>query len=111
MAINDPHDRSPRRPRSEPEIIPPGAEFRERRVFVSIDEEGGRQRIFIAQPGPFTVFFALLLGALALAAIVLVLFGVLLFWIPVLILIVAAILLSGTIRYYWWRLRHFLASR
>jgi len=103
----------PERPRSEPEIIPPGRGERrgERTIWVSLDDQGGTQRIYVAQPGPFAIIAALVIAGLVLAGIVLLLLGLVLFWIPVVILIVAALLLTGYIRYYWRRLRHWAASR
>jgi hypothetical protein len=113
---NDPASPPPERPRAEPEIIPPGQSGRrgghdERTIWVSVDEQGGTQRIYVAQPGPFAIIAALVIAALVLAGIVLLLFGLVLFWVPVIILIVAGFLAAGYTRYYWRRLRQWMASR
>jgi fatty acid desaturase len=112
---NDPASPPPERPRSEPEIIPPGQSGRrgggERTIWVSFDDQGGTQRIYVAQPGPFAIIAALVIAALVLAGIVLLLFGLVLVWIPVVVLVVAALLTTGYIRYYWRRLRQWTASR
>jgi len=39
------------------------------------------------------------------AVVVVALLGLVLIWIPVVIVLIAAAMLSGTIRYYWQRLR------
>ena len=110
---DDPSSRSPERPRSEPEIIPPGRPAGDGDGFVwtAIDERGETHRIYVARPGPFSVIVALFLAGLALAAVVLVLLSIALFWIPVVIFIIAAFLLSGYIRYYWRRLRYWAIGR
>ena len=103
----------PERPRSEPEIIPPprpGAQARPH-VWIAVDEHGGARRVYVARPGPFAILLALLVFGLILAAVVLVLLGVVLFWIPVAILVVAALLLSGAIRHNWRRLRAWASGR
>jgi len=114
MANRDDLDRDrPERPRSEPEIIPPsrgGGREGASRIWISVDESG-RERIYVARPGPFSIILALLFTGIVIAAVVLVLLGVVLFWIPVAIIIVAALILSGTIRYYWRRLRAWAAGR
>jgi Flp pilus assembly protein TadB len=83
----------------------------ERTIWVSFDDQGGTQRIYVAQPGPFAIIAALVIAALVLAGIVLLLFGLVLVWIPVVVLVVAALLTTGYIRYYWRRLRQWTASR
>ena len=111
---NDERSSRPERPRSEPEIIPPGRGGRRDGrgyVWTATDEHGGTQRIYVAQPGPFAIIAALVIAGLVLAGIVLLLLGLVLFWIPVIVLVVAALLLVGYIRYYWRRLRHWAASR
>jgi hypothetical protein len=107
----------PEQPRSEPEIIPPDRGGRAGRgdgyVWVSTGGQGGQrgQRIYMARPGPFSIILALLIAGLVLAAIVLLLLGLVLFWIPVVIFIVAAVLLAGYTRHYWARLKLWAKSR
>ena len=103
----------PERPRAEPEIIPPsrgGGREGASGIWISVDGNGN-ERIYVARPGPFSVILALLFTGIVIAAVVLVLLGVVLFWIPVAIFIIAALLLSGTIRYYWRRLQAWAAGR
>ncbi|MBO0758610.1 MAG: hypothetical protein J2P54_22415, partial [Bradyrhizobiaceae bacterium] len=61
MTNRDPDDPDASRPRSEPEIIPPGRARRNQRggIWVSIDENGDTRRVFMSRPGPFTILLAL----------------------------------------------------
>jgi hypothetical protein len=104
MTDRDHRDTGPERPRSEPEIIPPGQRGPSQ-VFVSIDEDGRTQRIYLAQPGPFTILLGLaVFGLIAVVALVLLL-SVALIWIPVAIVLVAAFVGSVMIRRWWHKLR------
>ena len=96
--------------RSEPEIIPPDRSGRGRRVWVSMDE-GGTHRIYVARPGLFTIIVALAVLVLIAAVMLIVLLSVAVIWIPVVIVLIAAFVLSVTLRRYWWRLRNWLAPR
>jgi hypothetical protein len=113
MTNRDPQDSGASRPRSEPEIIPPGQSGRRDRpgIFVSVDENGGTRRVYIAQPGPFTIILALAVLALIAGIMLIVLLSVAVIWIPVVILLIAAFVLSVTFRQYWWRFRNWLARR
>jgi hypothetical protein len=110
---DDPASRPPERPRSEPEIIPP--DRAERRgngyVWTSTDQHGGTHRIYVARPGPFSIIIALLIAGLVLGAIVLVLLGLALIWIPVLVFVIVALLVAGYSRYYWRRLKSWATGR
>ena len=65
------------RPRSEPEIIPPGQSGRNNRgIWVSIDENGGTQRIYMARPGPFTIILGLAILTLIAIVMLIVLLSV-----------------------------------
>ena len=99
----------PSRPRSEPEIIPPDHSRRNdrSRIFVSLDENGGERRIYVAQPGPFTIILALAILALIGVVALVVLLSVALLWIPIVIVLVAAFVASV----YWRRFRMWLARR
>ena len=107
IMADDHASRPPERPRSEPEIIPPGqAHGRESGpVWISYGRDDGTQRIFVARPGPFSIIIALVIVGLVLAAVVLILAGLVLFWIPVVVLVIAAFVLAGYLRYYWARLK------
>jgi len=90
----------PERPRSEPEIIPPGEQPTPRRpagVFVRFDEQGVH-RVFIARPGLPSILLALLIIGFVAALVFLVLAGIVLFWIPMLIIGLLAAFLSGAFR-------------
>lgn len=109
MTNRDPNDPGTSRPRSEPEIIPPGQSGRRGRggIWVSVDENGGTRRIYMAQPGPFTIMLALaILGLIAMVMLILLL-SVAVIWIPVVIVLIAAFMLS----IYWRRFKLWLARR
>lgn len=100
------------RPKSEPEIIPPDRGDRPPpNAWGGFERSARIHRIYIARPGPFSIFFALLITGLAVAAILLVLLGAVLLWVPVVIFVIAAFMLSGTIRHYWRRLQHWASGR
>jgi hypothetical protein len=96
----------PRRPRAEPEIIPPGRAYRRATGgepgFVAF---GAERRFTIATPGPLAFIMAgLALGAAALAVLVLLL-GAVLISLPVIGALAAAVFLSHLIRTHARRLR------
>ena len=94
----------PEQPRSEPEIIPPGRARSgdNSRIFVAIDNGSGG-RMYIARPGPFTIILALLIVGLIAAVILVALLGIVLIWIPVVVVLIAAAFLSASLRHYWRR--------
>lgn len=124
-----PTDRSkPEKPRSEPEIIPPGqgdaspwshdagwpdaaraanhgdSTSPGTAVFISVDEQGRTRYHTFTPPGPFTIGVVLALLGLIGAAILLLAFGLVLFLIPVVAIAVVALFLSSRIRTWWQRL-------
>jgi len=105
-------NRGPERPRAEPEIIGPGEDFRSRRerssVFVQFEGMDGIHRILIARPGWPAIIATILILGLLVAIIFIVLAGIVVLWIPLLILGILAALVSGTARSYWNRMRNFL---
>ena len=109
MTHRDPHDPGSSRPRSEPEILPPERPGRNDRggIWVSVDDNDGPRRVFIARPGPFTIILALAVLALIAMVMLIVLLSVAVIWIPVVIVLVAAFVLSV----YWRRFRMWLAGR
>ena len=80
-------------------------------VWTSVDEHGGTRRVYVAQPSPLTITLVLIVAALVLVAIVLLLLGLVLFWIPVVVLVIGALILAGCIRYYWARLKIWATQR
>lgn len=106
MTHRDPNDPDASRPRSEPEIIPPGGSGRnERGIWVSVhDDESGPRRVFVARPGPFTIILALAVLGLIAVVMLIVLLSVAVIWIPVVIALIAAFLASM----YWQRFRAWL---
>jgi hypothetical protein len=123
-AMSDPTDHTPpQKPRSEPEIIPPGREgspwaqegwpFQSAdagdkeansAVFITVDEQGRTHYRTFTPPGPFTIGLVLALIGLVGAAILMLALGFVLFLIPVVAVAVAALMLSGRVRTWWRRL-------
>jgi hypothetical protein len=103
----------PTRPRSEPEILPPEQSSRpdsnrfrrnDSKLWASVESPEGA-RVYIAKPGPL----GMILGAVGVGAVLgmtlLALIGALLFSLPVVGAIVAALILSSLIRRYFRALR------
>lgn len=89
-------DQNPRparveRPRVEPEIIPPGAQ-----------RYDGVYRVRVGVPS-FGIVLILTLVALVSVAIIVLVIGALLVWIPIVALAVSVVLLFFYARYYWFR--------
>ena len=109
MTNRDSQDPNASRPRSEPEIIPPGRAGRNQSggIWVSIDESGQTRRVYMARPGLLTIILGLaILGLIALVMLI-VLLSVAVIWIPLVIVLVAAFVASM----YWRRFRMWLARR
>jgi hypothetical protein len=109
MSNRDPNDSGASRPRSEPEIIPPGQSGQRDRggIWVSVDDNGGPRRVFVARPGPFTIILALaVLGLIGMVMLILLL-SVAVIWIPVVIVLIGAFVASM----YWRRFKLWLARR
>ncbi len=102
--MSDPHNpsRPPRveRPRLEPEIIPPGAHTRDDRVY----------RVRMVNP-PFGIVLILAVVALVSIAIILLVLGALLVWVPIIAFVVSLVLLGFYARYYWFRARNWMKRR
>jgi hypothetical protein len=83
-------------PRVEPEIIPPdrarsGADWRQPawRPY-GPGEAGGSYRVYVGRVGPFGVAMLALAFAILAAVIVFTIIGAVLFWIPIVALVVVA---------------------
>jgi hypothetical protein len=98
---------APELPRNEPEIIPPGYRGQSfgDSLFIYVDEHGNTRRATFKAPGPFVIILALLVVGLIAAIVLVALLGLVLIWIPVVVVMIAALVLSGTIRAWWRRLR------
>ncbi|MBX9776451.1 MAG: hypothetical protein K2Y71_18895 [Xanthobacteraceae bacterium] len=109
MTNRDPNDSAASRPRSEPEIIPPGQPGERDRggVWVSVDDNDGPRRVYVARPSPLMIILGLaILGLIAVVMLILLL-SVAVIWIPVVIVLIAAFVASM----YWQRFRAWLARR
>jgi hypothetical protein len=86
-------------PRSEPEIIPPGATSRARfeTPFERIDLS---QRIYVTKIGPIGIILIALAVGIVFAAVLILVLGAFLVWIPVVGLLVAAGVVSTLFRNY-----------
>ncbi len=105
--------RGPEQPRVEPEIAGPGENFRPRRDRENIftfESPDGMHRIFIARPGWPTVIAALLIIALFVAIVFVVLAGLVVLWIPIVILGILAAIVPSAVRLYWSRIKGFLSG-
>jgi hypothetical protein len=104
----------PERPRAEPEIIGPGEAFRPQRdrdnIFMQFEGRDGVHRIFIARPGWPAIMAALLIFGLFAAIVFVVLAGIVVLWIPIVILGVLAAIVPATARMYWGRIKGFLSG-
>ena len=93
---DEPSDHRSERPRSEPEIIPPGAPLRRPRDDPFADS-GFTQRIYVTRLGPFGLV-ALALARIVAVVLLILVVGAVLFWIPIVGLIVAAAIIASVIR-------------
>jgi fatty acid desaturase len=89
----------PEQPRTEPEIIPPGRAHEASRreasaIWISMGP-GGTQRIQFGKPRFSSLVFLVLAVAFLTAMILVVLFGAVLIFIPVVILLFAAAVVTG----------------
>lgn len=105
-------NRESEKPRSEPEIIPPGRDEalwteaqrsgQRSDFFIAFDEDGRTRYTTFKPPSPFTIWLVLIVIGLIGAAVLMLALGFVLFLIPVAAVAIAALVLSGQIRA-WWR--------
>jgi hypothetical protein len=81
----------------EPEIIPPGQATSQSRIWISWQAPGSRGA-YIRMPGPLAIALAILVFGILLGAILIILLGALLVWIPVTIVLVAALVVTARLR-------------
>jgi hypothetical protein len=85
----------PEQPRVEPEIIPPdrarqGMDWRQPTWRPYGPGDGGTYRVYVGRVGPFGVTMLALAFALLAVVIVFAIVGAVLFWIPIIALVVIA---------------------
>jgi hypothetical protein len=83
----------PERPRSEPEIIPPGQNGGPRHGYTQT--YGGAHRVYVTRIGPFGFALLILVVGLLAAILLLALIGAALIWIPVVAVFVIIAAISG----------------
>ena len=88
------------RPKSEPEIIPPGRGTQRVRVFI---DPRITERVYVAKPGPFGSVLLILIVGLLSALMLVLLLGAFLFALPLVILVVTAAVVAGMLRVYFKR--------
>jgi len=96
-------DKGPEKPRSKPEIIPPGRAERETprvRIFVGTH---GTERVYVGKASPVGIILVTLIAGLLMAAILVLLLGAFLFLLPLAVLIVTGVLVVGLLRFYFQR--------
>lgn len=98
----------PERPRVvEPEIIPPGEHRSDWRNSPWSDDvygqTRGRQRIYVSRIGPFSMALLMLAIAAIVAIVIVAALGLVLFWLPIVVLIVVAAALFRLLRGFGWR--------
>jgi len=105
----DNHRPRAERPRLEPEIIPPQSRAGQRSfdsLFVRVEEgEDGFRRVYLKKPGPFTVILILLAAGAVAALFFLLLAGLMLLWIPLIIVGVLFAVFSVSARDLWSRVQ------
>ena len=96
-------DKGPEKPRSEPEIIPPGrAERKTPRVRVFVGTHG-TERVFVGKASPLGIILVTLITGLLMAAMLVLLLGAFLFLLPLAVLFVTGLVVAGLVRFYFQR--------
>jgi Flp pilus assembly protein TadB len=92
----------PERPRVEPEIIPPGERRSDWRNSPwrneGYSETRGRQRIYVTRIGPFGMALLVLAIAAIVAFVIVAALGLVLIWLPIVVVIVVAAALFRLLR-------------
>ena len=107
--MSDNHRPRVERPRVEPEIIPPQARARQRgfdSMFVRVEEgDDGIRRVYLKKPGTFTIVLVLLAAGAVAALFFLLLAGLMLLWIPLVIIGILFAVFSVSARDLWSRVQ------
>ncbi len=94
-----------KKPRSEPEIIPPDDARRRQskpRMHVFVDTRG-TERVYIGKPSPLGIILITLITAILIAVLLVFLLGTFLIVAPLLALIVAVAIIVGIMRGFFLR--------
>lgn len=112
--MTDNHRPRVERPRVEPEIIPPRTGARPRgfdSMFVRVEEgDDGIRRVYVKKPGTFTIVLILLAAGAVAALFFLLLAGLMLLWIPLIVIGILFAVFSVSARDLWSRVRGFLGG-
>ena len=112
--MTDNHRPRAERPRVEPEIIPPHAGPRQRSfdsLFMRVEEsDDGIRRVYLKKPGPFTIILILLAAGAVAALFFLLLAGLMLLWIPLVIIGILFAVFSVSARDLWSRVTGWLGG-
>jgi hypothetical protein len=105
-----PNPNQPETPRVEPEIIPPGAETRQRRRgrvedFVFVDGQGRMHAARIKMPGPFAIGIGVAIFAVIAILVLSLAVSFALILVPVVVVAIAGALAYGYTRRWWNRVR------
>jgi hypothetical protein len=96
-------DKKPEKPRSEPEIIPPGRAQRDApRVHVFVGTHG-TERVYVGKASPLGIILVTLITGLLTAGILVLLLGAFLFLLPLAVLLVTGLVVAGLVRFYFQR--------
>ena len=109
MYMTDNHRPRAERPRVEPEIIPPHARTRQRgfdSMFVRVEEgDDGIRRVYLKKPDTFSIVLILLAAGAVAALFFLLLAGLMLLWIPLVIIGILFAVFSISARDLWSRVQ------
>ena len=88
-------DKGSEKPRSEPEIIPPGrAESETPRVHIFVGTQG-TERVFVGKASPLGIILVTLITGLLMTAILVLFLGAFLFLLPLAVLFVTGLVVAG----------------
>lgn len=107
--MTDNHRPRVERPRVEPEIIPPRGSTRQRgfdSLFMRVEEgDDGIRRVYLKKPGTLSIVLILLAAGAVAALFFLLLAGLMLLWIPLVIIGILFAVFSVSARDLWSRVQ------